>query len=238
MRRLTNSQIDYIRKVVQSNGAHYYEVAEELTDHLVIGIENLWLEEPLLSFEQALQIQLKDFDKDNFSKIKKANEKIHFNKYKALFINEMLSFFGLPQIVVTIAFLLCAIALVINIDFAPLSLIILLLAIGSPYFLSMTLNKSTNKNPLINKELNIRQRFLIDETFRRVVSSISGTGAFIYIIISVIPRYEHFAYLKETLTYNISFAFVFTLLVLTNYICWFVLYPRFKKEKQSILQIA
>lgn len=238
MTRVTNQQIDFIRKVVQSNGAYYYEVAEELTDHIIIGIEKLWLEDPFLSFEQAVHLQLEEFGKENFSKIKKANEKTHFNKYKSMFTSELLSFFQIPQIVVIIAFLLCAIALVINIEFGPLSLVILLLAVGSPYFLNMTLQKNTGKNPLINKDLDIKQRFLIDETFRRVISSISATGAFVYILFIVIPRYENFAYLSDTLVYNILFAVVFTLLVVTNYIYWFVLYPRYKREKQSILKIA
>ncbi|MEC4115939.1 hypothetical protein [Myroides phaeus] len=238
MTQLTNRQIDYIRKVVQSNGAYYYEVTEELTDHLISSIEELWNEEPLLSFEQVFQIQFNNFGKDNFLKIKKENEKMHFSIYKSMFLKEIQSFFRLPQITITIAFLLTAFAFLTKINNLFFTLLFLVLALGSPYFLNITLQTNNNKNPVINERLNIKQRFLIDETFRRVVSSINATSGFIYLIISIIPRYQQFTYLIDTLAYNIVFAFCFTLLALTNYICWFVLYPRYKKEKENILKIT
>ena len=51
--KLTENQIDELYKFTREHYVYFYDVQSELVDHLANDIEEIWLDKPKLSFENA-----------------------------------------------------------------------------------------------------------------------------------------------------------------------------------------
>ena len=49
--KLTAEQIDYLSNYVKSFDIKWYELQVELTDHMVISMEEIWVKDPELTFQ-------------------------------------------------------------------------------------------------------------------------------------------------------------------------------------------
>jgi len=54
--KLTSQQIQQLYKFTRQHYVEYYDVQTELVDHLANDIEQIWKEQPNLSFEKARDI--------------------------------------------------------------------------------------------------------------------------------------------------------------------------------------
>jgi len=59
--KLTPNQIQQLYKFTYQHYVEYYDVQTELVDHLANDIEQIWIEQPNLSFEQARDNSFKKF---------------------------------------------------------------------------------------------------------------------------------------------------------------------------------
>ena len=57
--KLTNQHIEQLYKFTRQHYVEHYDVQTELVDHLANDIEQIWVDKPQLSFEQARDISFK-----------------------------------------------------------------------------------------------------------------------------------------------------------------------------------
>lgn len=61
MKQLTNDQIKELHKLVERNAIKYYDVEVEIVDHYASAIEEIWAEDPNVSFYHAQMKVYKEF---------------------------------------------------------------------------------------------------------------------------------------------------------------------------------
>ncbi|PZR21280.1 MAG: hypothetical protein DI539_08450 [Flavobacterium psychrophilum] len=83
----------------------YYDLQNELTDHLANAIEERWKTEPNLSFDEALKQEFKKFGIFGFMGVVESRQAALGKKYYRLMWGYMKEFIKIPQIMITIAFL-------------------------------------------------------------------------------------------------------------------------------------
>jgi hypothetical protein len=80
--KLTPSQIEYVTHYIASKDIKWYELQMELTDHLVMEMEQIWEQNPELSFQQVKFLANKTFGRNGFNKIEKERTKNLRKEYK------------------------------------------------------------------------------------------------------------------------------------------------------------
>ena len=111
--KLTAEQIGYVSNYIQSFDIKWYELQVELTDHFVSIMEEIWNEDPELTFHQVKYRAEQRFGRNYFKEIEQERRKIlqkEFNRSQRKMIAEYLKF---PKIIMSIL----ALFLVYNISF-------------------------------------------------------------------------------------------------------------------------
>ena len=114
--KVTDTQIQRLFDFTRQHFVEYYDVQNELVDHLANAIEDQWEERPQLSFEEALQIEFKKFGVFGFQEIIEQRQTALGKKYNALVFSQLKEFFKLPKIIIfiTAVFSLYTLAQYIN----------------------------------------------------------------------------------------------------------------------------
>jgi hypothetical protein len=99
--KLTEQQIENLYKFTRQHYVYHYDVQTELVDHLANDIEEIWLETPKLSFEQARDKSFKKFGIFGFMDVVEKKERQMTKKYLKLVFKFIKEWFGLPKIVLT-----------------------------------------------------------------------------------------------------------------------------------------
>ncbi len=136
-RKLTPEEIKELFAFCCKHRVYQYDLQIELIDHLASSIENYWIIEPEISFNQALNKTYKSFGENGFSKIKAEKEKALRKKYNRLLWRFVGEYFKLPKIILTIAISLVLFTLLqfSNIQaFLVVSYLILFLPFGLIYY--------------------------------------------------------------------------------------------------------
>ena len=81
MKKLSSEQIQQLYKFTRQHYVEYYDVQTELVDHLANDIEQIWKEQPNLSFEQARDISFKKFGVFGFMDVVEARTNALNKKY-------------------------------------------------------------------------------------------------------------------------------------------------------------
>ena len=102
-RKLTTEEIDYLFTFVEQRDVKYYDVQMELVDHFATAIEKHWEDNPKLTFDEALRLEHKQFNKYDFNRIIEEKERVLKNKYVRLQWKYVLEYFKLPKVLMTIA---------------------------------------------------------------------------------------------------------------------------------------
>jgi hypothetical protein len=101
--KLTAQQIDYLFTFTRKHYVEWYDLQSELVDHLANAIETQWQENPKLTFDQALNIEFKKFGVFGFMDVVEKRQAVLSKKYNGLLWQHLKDFFGVPNIVLTIA---------------------------------------------------------------------------------------------------------------------------------------
>lgn len=101
--KLTSEQIQQLYKFTRQHFVEHYDVQTELVDHLANDIEQILLEQPKLSFEEAREISFKKFGVFGFMDVVEARANALNIKYWKLVWDIFKSYFKLPQILTTLA---------------------------------------------------------------------------------------------------------------------------------------
>tara|TARA_R110002096_G_scaffold374660_3_gene568360 strand:- start:1821 stop:2516 length:696 start_codon:yes stop_codon:yes gene_type:complete len=101
--KLTESQIQRLYKFTREHFVYHYDVQTELVDHLANDIEQIWEENPKLSFEKARDISFKKFGVFGFMDVVEKRQKALEKKYWKIILHFAKDWFQLPKIVATFA---------------------------------------------------------------------------------------------------------------------------------------
>ncbi len=161
MRKVTAEEVQKLFGFTRKHYVEWYDVQTELVDHLANGIEDLWLENPHLSFEEALNNEFKKFGIFGFSDVvEQKTEALSKQYYKAVW-KAFKEYFKLPKIIITVSsiyILFKILSLFENNRFLMISIAILLFAFQIFYFSKFLirkfkLDKSKNKKWLFDQVL-------------------------------------------------------------------------------------
>jgi hypothetical protein len=115
--RLTQTHIDQLFKFTRKHYVYHYDVQSELVDHLANDIEDIWLAQPKLSFEDARDTSFKKFGIFGFMDVIEAKQKQMNKRYSKILWRFFKEWFTIPKVVIT-AGIFIAIFLVLRIQFS------------------------------------------------------------------------------------------------------------------------
>jgi len=104
--KLTKEQIEQLYKFTRQHYVEHYDVQTELVDHLANDIEQIWQNQPNLSFEDARAISFKKFGVFGFMEVVESRSKALNSKYWKMVWGIFKQFFNIPQIVISITIFL------------------------------------------------------------------------------------------------------------------------------------
>lgn len=99
--KLTEVQIEQLYRFTREHFVEHYDVQSELVDHLANDIEVLMVENPNISFDQALNMSFKKFGVFGFQDVVSAKMKSMEKKYWKLVFQILKDFFTIPRILVS-----------------------------------------------------------------------------------------------------------------------------------------
>ena len=102
---LTKEQIESLYKFTQKEQVKWYDLQSELVDHLAKDIEQIWMLNKDLTFEEVKQKAFSKFGKKGFKNIIKNKQKVLNRFYNKLFCKQFKLFFTIPKIFITISLL-------------------------------------------------------------------------------------------------------------------------------------
>ena len=156
--KLTEQQIEQLFTFTKKHLVEHYDVQVELVDHLANAIEAQWAENPNISFEDALEKEFKSFGVFGFTGLVEQKQNELYKHYNQLMWKEVLSFFTIPKIILTICLYFALFVVLKNfmpyseIIFMSLTLLIFLYVIVDGFAFIRNIKKQqkkTNKNWLI-----------------------------------------------------------------------------------------
>lgn len=100
---VSSDQIKQLYDFTRSHFVEYYDLQTELVDHLANAIEQQWIQNPQLSFDQALKIEFSKFGVFGFMDVVAAREAAMRKKYDRIIFSIFKQFFQIPNILLIIA---------------------------------------------------------------------------------------------------------------------------------------
>lgn len=97
--KLSQEQIELIRKVVKAKGVDYIDLQDELVDHLANAVIARFEEKSSLSFQKVLHQECNKFGAFGFKKILKERKRLMINKSFRLYLKLLIAYFTIPKIV-------------------------------------------------------------------------------------------------------------------------------------------
>ncbi|NEW80466.1 MAG: hypothetical protein GZ086_13810 [Gelidibacter sp.] len=210
--KLTKEQIQQLYTFTRQHFVEHFDVQTELVDHLANDIEQIWQEQPNLSFENARDISFKKFGVFGFMGVVEASAKALNKKYWKLVLGIFKDYFKLPQLLAV--FLIFA-TIYTSFLFVPNHRwIYMFLGFGIAAFLLVRLIQLQKLKKQRLKTTN--KKWLLEE----YILNAGNIGAFAYIIFQIPIQ------LKVQLTSTLSIILValfFTCYIMLTYIITFVL---------------
>ena len=209
---LTDEHIQQLYKFTHQHYVEHFDVQTELVDHLANDIEQIWKEQPKLSFEQARDISFKKFGVFGFMDVVDARTNSLNKKYWKLAIGFFKTFFKLPQLLTTLA-----IFSVIYISFLIVPIhtwIYWFIGFGTIIVLGIRLFQLHKLKKERFKQSN--KKWLLEE----YILNAGNIGAFVYFILQVPLNME--TQLESTFPI-ILISFFFTSYIILTYIIAFLL---------------
>jgi hypothetical protein len=104
--QLTPQQIDRLYQFTRQHYVEWYDLQTELVDHLANAIEQQWQENPIISFEDALQKEFKKFGVFGFMDVVEKRQAAMNKRYNKILWQHFKEFFTIPKIVLTFIFVI------------------------------------------------------------------------------------------------------------------------------------
>lgn len=101
-KKATSEQMEQLFAFTRQHYVEYYDLQCELADHLANAIEQRWIAEPDLDFNEALKSEFKKFGIFGFTTVVERREAALSKKYHKLLWGYFKEFFKLPKIILTL----------------------------------------------------------------------------------------------------------------------------------------
>lgn len=230
MKKLTNQEIQEIRTFVINNGAKYYEVIEELTDHIANGIEEQWLLDNTLSFKVALDLEYNKFGILKFQSIQEDREQRKFKAYKHIFFLNLKEFFTFPLLVTTTAISLLSTLVLYNLGELLRSLAgIIMLTPILFYFIINTVD-------LIKYKRKNSTKLILDKVYRSTVSLPIVTASLLFQFLIIQPNIANWVISISKFWYSGIIGIGLTVSFISVYIALKKIKPIYEEERKKILR--
>lgn len=204
--KLSVTQIDLVYKFTLDHFVKYYDLQTELVDHLGNGIESQWIENPTISFDEALQNEFKKFGVFGFMDVVEKRQLALMKKYRRLIWVHFKDFFEVPKIAVTLFSTAILFFLLKNILFGEVAAIFLVLLATVFPFVAIIKNNQKKKRQVENKE----QRWLFEE----IIFSFGNIMVFISFPIQFLINFPKSAFQNDYILMLLSFLIVSYYLIL------------------------
>jgi hypothetical protein len=99
--KLTENQINELFKFTREHYVYFYDVQSELVDHLANDIEEIWVVQPHLSFDDARDKSFKKFGIFGFMDVIEAKQKAMNKRYRKILWRFFSEWFSFPKLVIT-----------------------------------------------------------------------------------------------------------------------------------------
>ncbi len=100
--KVNQEQIQQLYLFTRQHFVEWYDLQTEMVDHLANGIEQQWLDNPKLSFDEALTIEFKKFGVFGFSDVIEQRERALSVYYLKQVWKHTKAYFKLPKIIITL----------------------------------------------------------------------------------------------------------------------------------------
>ncbi len=104
--KLTPQHIQQLYKFTKQHYVEYYDLQTELVDHLANGIEQQWLENETITFEEALRIEFKKYGIFGFTDLVTERQAAMGKTYYKLVFKLVKQYFTFPKLMQTLFFAL------------------------------------------------------------------------------------------------------------------------------------
>ncbi|GGG92915.1 hypothetical protein GCM10011416_07430 [Polaribacter pacificus] len=98
---LTEEHIDQLYKFTRKHFVYHYDVQTELVDHLANDIEQIWIDQPQLSFEEGRDLSFKKFGVFGFMDVVEQKQKVMYKRYWKILWRFVKEWFTLPKAITT-----------------------------------------------------------------------------------------------------------------------------------------
>jgi hypothetical protein len=145
--KLTTEQIEYVSDYIESKDIKWYELQLELTDHMVLSMDEYWKQNPELTFDQVKHYAEDKFGRNGFKVIEEERAKVLRKEYRSAQLKMIADYLNFPKIFRSI--LLGFLAYQVSFYFEKPSefvfrLNLLLLALSIPFMYSWIINQKIN----------------------------------------------------------------------------------------------
>lgn len=213
--KLTETQIDELFKFTRKHYVYFYDVQSELVDHLANDIEEIWVAQPLLSFDDAREKSFKKFGIFGFMDVIEAKQKQMNKRYWKIILRFAKEWFTVPKIVITIS-IFFAFFTVLQIPFSEYIFLATLLVLIT---LEMIIVYKVRKAHKI-KEVKKDKIFLLESMMGKTKNGFTG---FTFINMFNIVNLTHFDFSGLNIYWIFLISVILTLLCILFYVSNYVI---------------
>ncbi len=219
--KLTEQNIQNLYKFTRQHYVYHYDVQTELVDHLANDIEQIWQENPTLSFEKARDTSFKKFGIFGFMDVVEAKQKQMSKKYWKIILRFAKEWFTFPKVVTTITIFLLFF-LVLQVQFSEY---VFLATIFSLMIFEMVIIYKTRK--LVKaKEKKKDKIFLLEEMLGTTKNTYTG---FTFVNLFNFVNLTRFDFSNLNIYWITFLSIILTLLCILFYVTNYVI-PRKAEE--------
>jgi len=149
--KITNQQIDQLYTFTRLHFVVFYDVQSELVDHLANDIEQIWVAQPHLSFNDARDMSFKKFGIFGFMDVIEQKQKAMNKKYWKILWRFTKEWFTVPKIVITASLFLFFFT-ILQITYSEYVLLGGLFILVIVDLIVISINNKKNKRKAIKKE--------------------------------------------------------------------------------------
>ncbi|GGB77608.1 hypothetical protein GCM10007424_17100 [Flavobacterium suaedae] len=173
-KKITAAQMERLFRFTREHFVEHYDLQAELADHLANAIEERWVQNSGLDFEEALQAEFKKFGVFGFSDIVEKRQNALTKKYYKLLWGYFKNFLHLPQFLGTFT---AVAAVYVLLQLSPYIYILFLFSIMVVSIIKLfKLKKGYNK-----KVKQSGHRWLLED----IIFSCGGFGSMLYLPIQL-----------------------------------------------------
>ena len=232
--KLTENQIENLYKFTRQHYVYHYDVQTELVDHLANDIEEIWKENPKISFEDARDKSFKKFGIFGFMDVIEAKQKQMNKRYWKILWRFAKEWFTIPKVAITVLLFIGVLSLLQLPSADYIILGGLLIGVFAEVIMIYGVRKQQKEKKKKKEKI-----FLLEEL---IGSTKYGYTGFVFINLFNFVNFSKFDFSESGIYWQLLTAAIVTLLIILFYVANYVLpekaaellqetYPEYKLVK-------